>query len=867
MIKGSQIRSNFVDFFKSKGHVFVPSSPVVPKDDPTLLFTNAGMNQFKPIFLGKEKREYTRVANYQKCIRVSGKHNDLEEVGKDGRHHTFFEMLGNWSFGDYYKKEAIEFAWEYLTEVLKLPKEKLYVTVYEDDNEAEELWKTVTDVDHSHISRWGMKENFWEMGDTGPCGPCSEIHYDRGEKYSSVDDPNCGVNCDGERFWEIWNLVFIQYNRLPDGSLEELPSKHVDTGMGLERLTAILQGKDSNYETDLFWPLIEHLEELTGKQYSPDNSGMPFRVIADHIRAISFAIADGALPSNEGRGYVIRRLLRRAARYGYNIDMKEPFIYKLVPTLVDFMGDAYPELKEQHDHISLVIKSEEERFFKTLGQGITIFNKIVEKEKETKMVSGKDAFLLYDTYGFPIDLTRVMAEEIGFNIDLKNFEILLEKQREQSRNAASFDYDVHKNWVEFTQGEHSIFKGYETSELVTQIRKYYMEDDKIEIILHETPFYAESGGQVADHGYIEGENFEIQVYNVQKTFDGIVHYGKLNGTINNPNVKAIVDTNRLKSISRHHTATHLLQAALRKLLGEHVHQSGSLVCDDYLRFDFTHFQALNEEELRDIENEVNDYIMANYPVKIEFMDINEAKKAGAMALFGEKYDKIVRVVKIEPVSMELCGGIHCKATGEIGLFKIVSETGIAAGIRRIVAKAGMPAIEYVNNFENIIKNLSGIFATKPENLTNIIDQKLKENHELLKKLEKLQSEKNKGNLETLLNNKEVINGINVIIAQIDVDNIELLRKAADFLKNKLKNNFVIILSSIINNKVNFIVSISQELTEKYKNLHAGKLIKEIAKVCGGGGGGKPYFAQAGGKDTSKIPEALDFAKELIKKFS
>jgi len=474
-MKGSEIRKNFVEYFTSKGHTFVPSAPVFPKDDPTLLFTNAGMNQFKPIFLGHEQRDYQRAANYQKCIRVSGKHNDLEEVGKDHTHHTFFEMLGNWSFGDYFKKEAIMMAWEYLTEVVKLPKEKLHVTVYKDDLEAEQLWKEFTDVDPKKITRWGDKENFWEMGETGPCGPCSEIHYDKGEQYSSTDDPNCGVNCDDNRFCEIWNLVFVQFNRKADGTLEDLPAKHVDTGMGLERLASIIQGKDSNYETDLFWPLIEKIEQISGKNYSREQGGTAFRVIADHVRAVSFAICDGALPSNDGRGYVLRRLLRRAARYGHTLDIDEPFIYKLVGILIDLMGEAYPDLKEQYQHITLVIKSEEERFFQTLNHGISIFEKIIKKNiaENNSIISGKDAFTLYDTYGFPVDLTNLMAEEKGMSVDNKDFEKQMQHQRDSSRKAGKFSLDTDREWIRFSDHEHSKFLGYKVHQIFTKTYHFF----------------------------------------------------------------------------------------------------------------------------------------------------------------------------------------------------------------------------------------------------------------------------------------------------------------------------------------------------------------------------------------------------------
>ncbi|OQX85356.1 alanine--tRNA ligase [candidate division KSB1 bacterium 4484_87] len=603
-----EIRQSFIDFFKKYDHKFVPSSSVVPFDDPTLLFTNAGMNQFKNIFLGIEKRDYTRAANTQKCIRVSGKHNDLEEVGKDTYHHTFFEMLGNWSFGDYYKKEAIAWAWELLTDVWKLPKDKLYATVFREDDEAYELWKQVTDIDPSHISRFDEKDNFWEMGEVGPCGPCSEIHIDLGPDACDkkhVEGHVCAVNGGCARYIELWNLVFIQYNRENDGSLIELPSKHVDTGMGFERIVAVMQNVGSNYDTDLFTPILAKISELSGKAYHDGNEGMAHRVIADHVRALTFAIADGALPSNEGRGYVLRRILRRAARYARTLELHEPVIYKLVPTIVEIMGDAFPEIKEKHQYISMVIKSEEESFGHTLDRGIDLFEKLVAeyKAKGVNQISGEDAFRLYDTYGFPMDLTRLMAEEKNMTIDEAGFEREMELQRERARKAGKWDYGLDVNWDEWTKvsdGKDSEFVGYDALESDATIRLFKKEMEHVYLVLDKTPFYAESGGQVGDVGEIQGDGFVLSVENTVKQGEKIVHIAKgdFPNSVKNPTVRARVKRDQRMSTARNHTATHLLQAALRQVLGSHVHQSGSLVTPFRLRFDLTHFERISPHHRR-----------------------------------------------------------------------------------------------------------------------------------------------------------------------------------------------------------------------------------------------------------------------------
>jgi len=619
MMKSSEIRQSFIDYFKKRGHKFVRSSPVVPIEDPTLLFTNAGMNQFKPIFLGVEEiPDPPRAVNSQKCIRVSGKHNDLEEVGKDTYHHTFFEMLGNWSFGDYYKKEAIEFAWELLTEIWNLPKEKLYATVHYSDDEARDLWPKVTDISKERVLDFGDKDNFWEMGDTGPCGPCSEIHIDRGADYcdkQDVEGHTCAVNGGCARYIEVWNLVFIQFNRDEDGELHDLPYKHVDTGAGFERIVALMQKKRSNYDTDLFTPIIEHIENLSGKSYGDDEQGTPHRVISDHVRTLTFALADGALPSNEGRGYVLRRILRRAARFGRQLDLKKPFIYKLVQTVVDVMGEAFPEIEEKQTHVEKVIRAEEESFNETLDRGLEIFESFIqemEKRGDT-VLPGKDAFQLYDTYGFPVDLTQLMCEERGYSVDMEGFQKLMEKQRERARQAGKFSQNGEQesgDWIELTKGKNSEFIGYSNYEAYAEVRKYRQTEHGLQVVLDKTPFYAEAGGQVGDTGTIEGKDFILRVTDTQKAGDGetYLHYAEFTqgSEISDPEVHVSIDVRKRLRTMRNHTATHLLHAALKNVVGEHVNQAGSLVHPDYLRFDFTHYEKLTPEQIREIEHQVNE---------------------------------------------------------------------------------------------------------------------------------------------------------------------------------------------------------------------------------------------------------------------
>ncbi|HEY9165473.1 MAG TPA: alanine--tRNA ligase [Candidatus Kryptonia bacterium] len=865
-MNSNEVRESFVKFFESHGHRFVPSSPVVPYDDPTLLFTNAGMNQFKDIFLGKGKRDYTRAANYQKCIRVSGKHNDLEEVGHDTYHHTFFEMLGNWSFGDYYKKEAIGWAWELLTEVWKLPKDKLYATVFETDDEAADIWKRVTDIPNDRVLKFGAKHNFWEMGETGPCGPCSEIHIDLGEGLCSKNHSH-RVNTDGcGRFIELWNLVFIQYNRNSSGELETLPAKHVDTGMGFERVVAVLQGKNSNYDTDLFTPIIERISQLSGKKYEGEHNQVAMRVIADHVRALTFAIADNANPSNEGRGYVLRRILRRASRYARNLEMHEPFIYKLVDVLVTKMGGAYPEIAKAQRRIADVIKSEEENFNLTLDRGLEIFEDVVGRIRTAgrKVIPGEDVFKLYDTYGFPADLTSLIANERGLSIDSAGFEKLMQVQQERSRTAGRKNVNVilpdDGTLKQLVGNSKTEFTGYDSTEdraKVVGMKKVGNEDY---VLLDRTPFYAESGGQVDDTGNLIAGGREIPILDLVKVDDRIVHVvdGNPGDTLHSgEEVFAKVDAKRRLEIMRNHSATHLLHAALRKVLGTHVHQAGSLVDPNHLRFDFAHHKKVTPEELREIENIVNDKVLE----RIELLHhrnipYEQAKKMGALAFFGDKYGDKVNVVQFGDFSMEFCGGTHVRNTSEIGIFKVTSESSIASGVRRVEAVTG-------TGVEHVISDLK-----------SQIQEKEKESEELSERIKALEQELNDhrykiavDRIEQLIregNGRTEIDGVKIFCAHIDVSSDEELKELADHVRSKSIAS-VIVLGSRIRDKVSLVAVVSAAAIGE-KKLHAGKIVGEVARKVGGGGGGRPDFATAGGKDQSKIDEALKSVPEIVRQY-
>lgn len=867
-----QIRESFIKFFEQHDHKFVRSSSVVPYEDPTLLFTNAGMNQFKNIFLGLEQRDYQRAANTQKCIRVSGKHNDLEEVGKDTYHHTFFEMLGNWSFGDYYKKEAIAWAWELLTEVWKLPKDKLWATVFREDDEAEKLWKQVTDINPSQVLRFDEKDNFWEMGEVGPCGPCSEIHIDLGPERCDkkhMTGHQCQVNGGCARFIELWNLVFIQYNRDDDGSLKELPAKHVDTGMGFERIVSVLQGVGSNYDTDLFRPIIKHIVEISGKEYRQDELGVAHRVIADHVRALTFAIADGALPSNEGRGYVLRRILRRAARFARKLDLHEPMIFKLVPTVVDVMGEAFPEIKEKHQYIAAVIKSEEERFNVTLDRGIELFEKLTTDlaARNITQIPGSEAFRLYDTYGFPIDLTRLMAEEKNMSIDESGFEAEMEQQRERSRAAGKFDFELDINfeeWENISSGTDSKFLGYEQLEAAATIRLLKRKEDYVYLVLDQTPFYGEAGGQVGDQGEIELDGFVLNVENTMRYLDRIIHIAKgfLPDPLPNTQVKARVKRDQRMSTARNHTATHLLQAALRQVLGQHVHQSGSLVTPFRLRFDLTHFERVSPNQLKKIERIVNEKIWENIPLQIIHTTFDEAKQQGAMALFGEKYGDQVRMIKIDDFSLELCGGTHVSATGQIGMFRIVSESSVAAGIRRIEAVTGEEAYRRSLADRELIDSLSEVLNAPAEELVHRVQSLAEHNKTLEKELQQLRLQSSHQEVDQWIKQAKQVDHFNLVVKAVSLSSIDEFKQLGDVLRERIKSG-IGVLGMILDGKVNFLCVITDDLI-KQKNLKAGDIIKEVAAIAGGSGGGRPHMALAGAKDLDKFDQALAEAETIVK---
>ncbi|MBA4250772.1 MAG: alanine--tRNA ligase [Chlorobiaceae bacterium] len=844
-----EIRKSFLDFFKSKGHTIVNSSPVVPFEDPTLLFANAGMNQFKDVFLGTGNRNYKRAADTQKCIRVSGKHNDLEEVGYDTYHHTFFEMLGNWSFGDYYKAEAIQWAWELLTDVWKIPKERLWVTVYRTDDEALNFWKTKTDINHNHILRFDEKDNFWEMGETGPCGPCSEIHVNLSDDFDNPKYVNAGV----PECLEIWNLVFIQYNRGADGLLNELPARHVDTGMGFERVCKILQNKESNYDTDVFSPLIERISKLSNVKYEAENDKIPMRVIADHIRTLSFAIADGAVPGNEGRGYVLRRILRRAARYGRKLNLKEPFLFRLVDDLAKTMGDVFPEIVEKKDYVKKIIKSEEEHFNKTLDRGIELFDNISKEleNKKEKIIKGEDVFKLYDTFGFPFDLTNVMAREIGFSVDEAGYNKLMEEAKTKSREATKEKFasvNVTMNNLDsfaLINDNETEFTGYDELNSVTKIVGIKKDVSNDLIILDRTPFYVEAGGQVDDIGKLRFNDSEFTVIDLLKFENKIIHIVESETLlVKGAEIKAEVDAKYRWDVMRNHSVTHFLHATLRNVLGTHVQQAGSYVGSEYLRFDFSHFQKLTHEEIFDIESIVNEQLRRNLP-KIHHKNIpfDEAKKMGAIMFFGDKYGDKVNVVQFGDYTMEFCGGTHVNNSSEIGLFKILSEASIASGIRRIEATTGIGVEKYL--------------ITQLEKYKHL-DKKVNELQDEKKKIEKELSElklKEKLNIiPKILAQKISTNNIDIYKSRVEAESMDELKLFGDELRNRIKSG-VGLLVSIIDGKVGLVCVVTDDLI-KEKKFSAGKIVNEAALIVDGKGGGRPHLATAGGKDISKIDELL-----------
>jgi len=875
MMTSADIRQAFMEFFRARGHEIVPSAPIVVKNDPTLMFTNAGMNQFKDYFLGNKKPVQLRVVDTQKCLRVSGKHNDLEEVGVDTYHHTMFEMLGNWSFGDYFKKEAIQWSWELLTDVYKLDKSRLYVTIFEGDEkeglpkdeEAYNEWKK--HIAEDRILLFGKKDNFWEMGDTGPCGPCTEIHYDT-RKVANNDGHSLVNHDDTEMVIEIWNNVFIQFNRKKNGRLEPLPAKHVDTGMGLERLARVVQAKTSNYDTDVFTGMIAATEKSTNKKYQPNLSGsenpplggreaIAFRVIADHTRAICFTIADGQLPSNTGAGYVIRRILRRAVRYYFSyLNYKKPLLAQLVPVLAKQFENVFPELQQQADFVAKVVKEEEEAFLRTLDKGLRRVDDLVAKGE----ISGKDSFELYDTYGFPFDLTQLIAAENNLKTDEEGFKAEMQLQKSRSRAATAVDAE---DWIELKQGSNK-FVGYDSLETKTEILKYRKVKTKgkelYQLVLETTPFYAESGGQVGDRGTLTIHHSPFTIIDTKKDNDLIIHFTESVPADLSGEVVAKVDVFKRKNTELHHSATHLLHAALRKVLGIHVTQKGSLVNEEHLRFDFSHFAKVTGQEMAKIEALVNEKIRQNIPVVIKSMPKEEAMKLGAMALFGEKYGDVVRVVIIDPAySVELCGGTHVGATGELGFFKLTSETAVAAGVRRIEAVCGRQADEYINEKLAIIDTLKETLKN-PKNLLKSVENLQDENSELKKHLEAMKARQLVGIRNELLQKDEIINGVNFVGDIVEVSNADALKKLCVDLKNHLRDH-VAVLCVNLGGKPFVAVGISETVVAA-KNLDAAKIIKEqVAPLIKGGGGGQKTMATAGGQEPGNLNQVIEAVRNLL----
>jgi alanyl-tRNA synthetase len=898
-MKAQQIRETFLNFFAKKKHKIIKSSSLLPKDDPTILFTNAGMNQFKNIFLGLEKRSYKRAASVQKCLRVSGKHNDLEQVGKTNKHHTFFEMLGNFSFGDYFKEEAVEFAWELITDVFKLNKPDVYVSVYEKDDEAFKIWNDNIGLTSDRVFRFGKKDNYWAMGDTGPCGPCSEIHYDLGSEIEK-GEPSSLIESGSDRFLELWNLVFMQYDQDEKGKLRPLPSPSIDTGMGLERVATVLLGKKNNFDTDLFLPLIEAISNLSQREYpSHDEEDIYVRIIADHVRAVTFLIADGIMPSNEGRGYVLRRLIRRAFRHGNLIGIQEPFLYKIVGIVSDIMKDSYPELLTSANYISKVCHSEENRFSLTLSSGLRTFNQYIgEAKKEGKSkLPGSKVFKLYDTFGFPLDLSKELAEEKNMTVEEKSFFKELDEQRQRARLAWKGEAQQKgMKTYEDLKDLNPSYVGYEkekvpeakTIALVKKGEKVQelSEGEKGEIFLSETPFYAEAGGQIGDAGILKNPHFSAVVENTYCPIPELIaHKVKvISGKIKiNDRVEAAIDVSRRKSISSNHTATHLLHASLRQTLGDHVKQTGSLVSDSRFRFDFTHFASLSSSELRQIEQLVNEKIRGNIEVKTKITTIEQGLKEGAIAIFEEKYGERVRMVIINDFSKELCGGVHARSTAQLGLFKIISESSVAAGMRRIEALTGEEALKHVQETEELVDEIQKTLSSpKTEVLTQIdklkdsVREKEKENKQLRQKFAHLKygkiepedlkikdKEKTKvpGKAGVKVQEVQKVKGISVLARRADGLDSSELRGLADSLKQKIGSG-IVILGTESGEKAFVVIAVTKDLTERIK---ANELITEIASVIGGGGGGRPDFAQAGGSKPKKLDQALKKSYSILEK--
>ncbi len=872
---GNEIREAFLSFFENKGHIRVKSSPLIPKNDPTLLFTNAGMVQFKDYFLGREKPPFKRATSCQKCMRAGGKHNDLENVGKTGRHHTFFEMLGNFSFGDYFKREAIEFAWELVTEVFKLPVERLYVSVYEKDDEAFEIWNKVIGLPEEKIYRLGEKDNFWAMGDTGPCGPSSEIYYDRGEEFACGE--NCGIGtCDCDRYLEIWNLVFMQFERNERGELLPLAHPSIDTGMGLERIASVLQNVPSNYETDLLFPLVKWASEMSGFPYGRDEkSSTSMRVIADHLRAMTFLIADGVLPSNEGRGYVLRRIIRRASRHGRLLGIDRPFLFEGVDVVVEIMRSAYPEIEISKDLIKKVVKKEEERFARTVERGLFILQELIEKlkEKGEDTIPGEEAFKLYDTFGFPLDLILEVANDEDMKVDVKRFEELLEEQKKRARKSwkGGVQKVVSPELQKLSEEFPTLFTGYEHLEEYARVVGILRSEELVEsikegeegvVILDRTPFYPEKGGQVGDTGILEGNNCYCRVLDTQNITEKLIgHKVKVvKGELKTGEfVNAVVDSDRRGAITRAHTATHLLHKALKEVLGNHVKQAGSLVMPDRLRFDFTHFEAPAEEELRAVEETVYSWILNNYPVKIEEMPLEEALNRGAIALFGEKYGEVVRVVDVGGVSVELCGGTHVNRSGDIGFFKITSESSVSSGTRRIEAVVGEEAARYVSKKETLLKEVREALQVPEEQLVQKVERLKEELKEKERELERLKRKLATAQVDEVVEGAPTVNGVKVVTAKLDGFGGKELAEIADVIRNKA-GSAAVMLVGLKDGKAFLLVALTKDLTDR---LNAGELIKEIAPLLGGRGGGRPDLAQGGIKNLTKLESAFRKFKDMV----
>jgi alanyl-tRNA synthetase len=878
LIAGDEIREKFLRFFEGKGHTIVASSELVPKEDPTLLFTNAGMVQFKNLFLGLEDRGYARAASSQKCVRAGGKHNDLENVGVTARHHTFFEMLGNFSFGDYFKDEAIAWGWEFLTEVMGLPEDKLIITIYKDDDEAFEIWNKKMGIPAERIVRLGEKENFWVMGETGPCGPCSEIIYDQGKEVG-CGRPECNVECECDRHLELWNLVFTQFNRDESGKLSPLPKPNIDTGMGLERLVAVMQGVQSNYDSDLFREIIEHIETVSGKKYKDnEDDDISIKVVADHSRAVTFLISDGVLPSNEGRGYVLRRILRRAARHGKLLGMNKPFLHDIVPVVIEKMKTAYPELLDKESYVRKVVVNEEQRFMETLDAGLKILNDEMEalKKKGEETVPGEVVFKLYDTFGFPTDLTAEAVRIQNMTVDMEGFEKAMEFQREKARESwkGSGEEEISNVYLKLsTKGISNDFVGYEgvteTASRVTAILKNDKEIDTLsegengEIFVEHTPFYGEVGGQVGDTGVMESGSSHFDVWDTQKPLDDLfAHIGKLKkGQLNvGDTVTLKVDKAARRATEAHHSGTHILQAALKKVLGDHIKQSGSFVNPDRLRFDFTHFSSIEDEEMEKVEQIANEYIRQNSPVTTTVLPKEEAIKTGATAVFDEKYGDEVRLVRMGDFSMELCGGTHVTRTGDIGLLKVVSESAVGAGVRRIEAVTGAAAVNYFRSVEGELKNSAFLLKARPLEMSDRLEKLLMHQKEMEKEIESLKGKLASKESSDLLSKAKEVNGIHVLATMVDAPDVKTLRGFGDKLRDKIKSG-IILIGSKVGEKAMLLCMVTKDLTDKYD---AGKIVREIAPVVGGTGGGRPEMAQAGGPNPDKLKEALNKLEEIIR---